>query len=106
MCYQKFGYSYDENQSVCQSCEYNIAMQLLKRILKCEDSCSLCSNRIPLGGGYWDCKNDKHDTCCADDYVIDWEATLKDYLSINEWKEIKRVEGEDVSDFIRIKGSS
>ncbi len=92
MCCQKFGYSYDENQDVCQRCEYNISIQLLKRILKCEDSCSLCSNRILLVGGYLGCKNDKQDTCCSDDYAIDWEAVCKDYLSINEWKTVMKMQ--------------
>lgn len=57
--------------------------------MKWEDSCSLCINRIPLGGGYWDCKIDKSDICRFDDYVIDWKATLKDYLSIDEWEKVK-----------------
>lgn len=82
MCYIK-GISYDENSAHCQSCEYNIAVQLLKRALKENDYCTLCKNRKRLGGGYWDCTDEKasfYGGCITDEsFAIDWETACQEY---------------------------
>ena len=81
MCFQK-GIVYDDKSEHCKKCEYNLTVQLLKKIIKSTDSCALCKNRENLGGGYWDCKLGGISNGCCDvnnDFVIDWEETLKEY---------------------------
>lgn len=76
------GHTYSPDDESCQGCEYNIAIQVLKVILKCDDGCSLCKNRNNLGGGYWDCKltgTDNCDCCIEKDFAIDWPKVLKEY---------------------------
>ena len=60
MCFLK-GIFYDPDSICCQRCEYNISIQLLKKVLKFNDYCTLCKNRNNLGGGYWDCKVTERD---------------------------------------------
>lgn len=79
MCFLK-GMFYDLIR--CQSCEYNIAIKLLKKVLKENDYCTLCKNRRSLGGGYWDCEitGDDDRPCKPEtDFVIDWEAVFDVY---------------------------
>lgn len=81
MCFLK-GIFYDPDSICCQRCEYNISIQLLKKVLKFNDCCTLCKNRNNLGGGYWDCKVTERDDCCCDEeknFVIDWQSALKEY---------------------------
>ena len=54
-------------------------IQLLKKILKDTDGCSLCKNNIRIGGGYWDCSLEPEEECTYDKYQIDWEAVFKEY---------------------------
>lgn len=73
---------YDPDSEYCQSCEYNIAIKLLKRMLKEEYSCSICKNSKSLGGGYWDCTvaPDNDDYCKkGDNLVIDWKLACEEY---------------------------
>ena len=75
-CYSR-GHSYSSEDDYCKRCEYNIAIIALKRILKCNDFCTLCGNCIHLGGGHFDCKLE---TCDVDeDFIIDWESVFKEY---------------------------
>lgn len=81
MCFIK-GIIYDANSIYCQSCEHNIAIKLLKKVLKENDYCTLCKNRKCLGGGYWDCAiTDDDDGCCRkeEDFAIDWKAACDEY---------------------------
>ena len=81
MCFLK-GIFYDPDSICCQRCEYNIAIKLLKRVLKYNDYCTLCKNRKRLGGGYWDCAITKNDDgCCRheEDFAIDWQAACDEY---------------------------
>ena len=67
------------DDNVCQSCEYNIAIIILKEVLKQNDYCWLCKNVIHIKGGYVDCKLN-HDGCKdCDSYAIDWNAIVKEY---------------------------
>lgn len=81
LCFLK-GIFYDANSILCQRCEYNIAIKLLKRILKTNDSCTLCKNCKSLGGGYLECSNgyDDDGSCKkGENLVIDWELACKEY---------------------------
>ena len=80
MCFIK-GVSYDSESSHCQSCEYNIAIKLLKRMLKEELYCSVCKNSKSLGGGYWDCTVSDDENYCkkGDNLNIDWEIACGEY---------------------------
>lgn len=81
MCFLK-GIFYDQNSIICQRCEYNIAIKLLKKVLKENDYCSLCKNRKRLGGGYWDCEiTGDDDGICKqeEDFTIDWKVACKEY---------------------------
>lgn len=81
MCFLK-GIFYDPDSIGCQRCEYNIAIKLLKKVLKENDYCTLCKNRKKLGGGFWDCEiTENDDGCCKqkEDFMIDWEAACKEY---------------------------
>ena len=76
------GHLYSPENDTCQGCEYNIAIQLVKVLLKFNEGCSVCKNGNRLGGGYWDCKIESNDDCVcnvAKDYVIDWQAAFKEY---------------------------
>ena len=74
------GKLYSPDNEFCQRCEYNIAIYLLKKMLRTYDYCTLCKNRIRLGGGCWDCKFNKHGACNTDtDFVINWEEVFKEY---------------------------
>lgn len=80
-CFQRLNHQYDKDSEMCQGCEYNIAIQLLKKVLQTNDYCSLCQNRIKLGGGYWDCKKNLQDKCTSDDFSIDWKSAFEDYVT-------------------------
>lgn len=76
------GHSYSPENTTCQGCEYNIAVQLVKVLLKFNEGCTLCKNCNRLGGGYWDCKITGNDDCVCNvtkDYAIDWQAAFKEY---------------------------
>ena len=61
---------------MCQGCEYNIAIVVLKEVLKQNDYCWLCKNVIHIKGGCVDWKRD-HDWCKAcGSYTIDWNAIV------------------------------
>lgn len=80
-CYTH-GHTYSADNVSCQSCEYNIAIQLVKVLLKFNEGCTLCKNRNRLGGGYYDCKITENDDCSCNftrDYMIDWQAAFKEY---------------------------
>ena len=80
-CYSK-GILYDENSEHCQSCEYNIAVQLLKRVLKENDYCDFCKSRASLGGGYYTCAagyDDKGTCRLGENYNIDWQKVCEAY---------------------------
>ena len=83
-CQQCFnhGHLYSSYDDKCQSCEYNIAIKLLKVVLKDNDYCTLCKNRVNLGDGCYDCKVNGNNDCICDvenDFLIDWEYAFKDY---------------------------
>lgn len=65
MCFLK-GIFYNPDSICCQCCEYNIAIKLLKRVLKEELYCSVCKNSKSLGGGYYECAKcyDDDGSCC------------------------------------------
>lgn len=73
MCFLK-GIFYDPNSICCQRCEYNIAIKLLKRVLKKNDHCTFCN---------------KHGICAVTDaennckqgenLIINWEAVCNEY---------------------------
>ena len=90
MCFQK-GVSFDPDSNRCQRCEYNIAVQLLNRVLKEELYCSVCKNGKSLGGGYWECSvaPDDDDYCKhGENLVIDWEIVCKEYCLEYDKKDI------------------
>ena len=73
---------YSPDDETCQRCEYNIAIYLLKIMLKTYDYCTLCKNRIRLGGGYLDCKINEKDCGVCDiesDFIIDWKEVFNEY---------------------------
>lgn len=80
MCFLK-GVLYDPNSDHCQRCEYNIAIQLLKRMIKQELSCAACLDSTSLGGGYWECVAPEDDNYCknGEKLVIDWEMACNEY---------------------------
>ena len=73
------GYSYSPNNDRCQSCEYNIAIAILKEVLKSNDFCTLCKNVEHIKGGYTDCKFGLDGSRQCNSYTIDWKAIIKDY---------------------------
>ena len=76
------GHLYSPDDPSCRRCEYNIAVQLLKIVLKFNDYCTLCKNKNNLGGGYWDCKVTGNDDCMCNvekDFSIDWQAVCDEY---------------------------
>lgn len=76
------GHSYSTDDDTCQRCEYNIAIQLVKVLLKYNEGCSVCKNCNKLGGGYCDCKiesNNDYGCNVIKDFVIDWQAAFKEY---------------------------
>lgn len=81
MCFLK-GIFYNPYLICCQRCEYNIAIKLLKRVLKEELYCSVCKNSKSLGGGYYECSNgyDDDGSCKhGENILIDWELACKEY---------------------------
>lgn len=78
-CYQHLNHQYDENSQMCQGCEYNIAIQLLKTVLRLDNYCCICKNRTKLGGGYWGCKKDLVAKCEIQDFDIDWKEAFSEY---------------------------
>lgn len=81
MCFLK-GIFYDSDSIRCQRCEYNIAIKLLKRVLKAELYCPACENSKSLGGGYWECTvAPDDDTYCkqGENLVINWELVCEEY---------------------------
>ena len=64
------GHSYSLDDNLCQSCEYNISIRMLKEVLKQNDYCNLCKYVEHIKGGYTDCQN----------YTIDWNTVAKEYL--------------------------
>lgn len=79
-CYIR-GHLYSLEDDMCQCCEYNIAIKLLKRVLKEELYCSVCKNSKSLGGGYWDCTVSDDDNFCknGDNLNINWEIACEEY---------------------------
>lgn len=80
-CYTH-GHEYSPDNSTCQGCEYNIAIQLLKAVLKSNNYCVLCKNRNIHGGGYFDCKVTGNDDCecnIENDFLINWKAAFEEY---------------------------
>ena len=81
MCFLK-GIFYDPDSIYCQRCEYNIAIKLLKRVLKENDFCTICKNCERLGGGYYECGKgyDDDDSCKqGENLIIDWEIVCNEY---------------------------
>ena len=80
MCFMK-GILYDPSSIHCQSCEYNIAIKVLKRALKGDLYCSVCKNSKSLGCGYWDCTVSDDDNYCknGDNLAINWEVACSEY---------------------------
>ena len=80
ICFLK-GIIYDPESICCQHCEYNIAIKLLKNVLKVNDKCTLCKHRQNIDGKYWDCKTGGVNGCCEqeEDFVIDWKAACDEY---------------------------
>ena len=80
-CEQCFihGYSYSPDNDGCQRCEYNIAIVILKEVLKENDYCTLCKNVEHIKGGYTDCKLELDGWRKCNSYVIDWNAIIKEY---------------------------
>lgn len=81
MCYIRGG-GYDPEHESCQSCEHNVAIKILRAILRTDYQCRFCRNRNNLGGGYWGCKlPGREDGCCKEyyDFLLDWEEICKEY---------------------------
>ena len=80
MCFSK-GILYDPDLNNCQRCEYNIAIQLLKRMLYQKLYCDACKDSTSLGGGYCECVAPDDDNYCknGEKLVIDWEMACKEY---------------------------
>lgn len=73
------GHLYSPDDNCCQRCEYNIAIIILKEVLKANDYCNLCGNVEHVKGGYVDCKLGFKGCRDCDSYKIDWKAIVKDY---------------------------
>lgn len=72
MCYFK-GISYDADSDQCKSCEYNIAIKLLKTVLNVEHDCTFCKNKFV-------CTNKLIDECNnGSNFLIDWELVCDKY---------------------------
>ena len=87
LCFLK-GIMYDTNSIRCQRCEYNIAIKLLKRVLKQHDHCNLCKNCRRLNdenceyNEVLECSEAVIDkNCCVhgENLLIDWEAVCTKY---------------------------
>ena len=62
----------------CQRCGYNIAVQVLRKVLRENDYCTYCKNRVRLGSGCYDCK--VIEPCVPEDHFrIDFDAVCNDY---------------------------
>ena len=73
---------FDPVSSPCLSCEYDIAIKVLKSMLKEELYCSVCKNSKSLGGGYYECsKGYDEDGFCkkGENLDIDWEIACGEY---------------------------
>lgn len=73
------GHLYSPDNGSCQRCEYNIAIVVLKEVLKQNDYCWLCKNVEHIKGGYVDCKLNHDGWKDCDSYAIDWNAIIKEY---------------------------
>lgn len=74
------GHLYSPDDKSCQSCEYNISIQLLKEVLKQNDYCNLCKYVIRVKGGYTDYSIGCEGWRNCKNYTIDWNAVVKEYL--------------------------
>ena len=69
-----------EDREICKNCEYNIAIKLLKSVLMRHEYCKFCKNRVNTTEEYCKCKLNS-DICNAEnDFSIDWEYLIKEYL--------------------------
>ena len=75
------GILYSPDNELCQRCEYNIAIYLLKRILSFYDDCNVCKHQDYLDDIYFYCKLSKEDRLCDidTDFDINWEKVCKKY---------------------------
>lgn len=80
-CEQCFidGHRYFPEDDKCQRCEYNIAIMILKEVLKSNDYCNLCGNVEHIKGGYTDCKLGFDGYGVCNSYKIDWNKIVDDY---------------------------
>lgn len=79
-CEQCLGSHYD---GMCEKCEYNIAIVILKEVLKKNDYCNLCGNVEHIKGGYTDCKLGFNHSSCCNSYLTDWKEIV-DVYDLNE----------------------
>ena len=80
MCHQK-GIQFSATSEHCMSCEYNIAIRLLVKMLQDYGFCWSCKKRRNLGGGYWDCPvvdDTSHSCHNGEQYEIDWQAACEE----------------------------
>lgn len=74
------GHLYSSDDSRCQNCEYNIAILILKEVLKQNDYCGLCRHVEHIKGGYTECTFGHNGWQeCGEDYGIDWNAIVEEY---------------------------
>lgn len=71
-CYIR-GHSYSSDDNSCQRCEYNIAIELLKRILRIGSICSFCKHYNGCVAPTGECN-----------YSIDWNKAFEVYREIKE----------------------
>lgn len=74
------GHSYSPDDRMCESCEYNIAVLVLKEILKQNKQYSLCGFSIlNEENNIIGCKIDlgKCENCKS--FILDWDAILEKY---------------------------
>ena len=74
------GYEYSPDNPYCQSCEYNISIQILKEVLKQNDYCNMCLYVDRIKGGYTDCSIGCESWRKCQNYTIDWNAIVKEYI--------------------------
>lgn len=72
------GHPFSEEDEHCKHCEYNVAIYVLKKVLKANDFCQHCAYKKYMGGGYFDCHKD-YGTMNCEDFVIDWESVIREY---------------------------
>lgn len=74
------GHSFSPKDKHCQKCEYYVAIEVLKHVLKTNDFCLCCLNKKSIGGGYFDCKvNEDYGGLNCPKFIIDWEKVFKEY---------------------------